>query len=318
MINMEKVTKIYSYEFNWAQIVSSFENATPQYIEVSNNEGDFAYFQYLKRDISKEIKELEKNKYFDIITPFDYGAFYYTNKEILEKLLKEFCKRCINENIISAFFRFNPLIKQDWNIINKYIDVKPIQEHIYIDLNEEYLNNFSKRKLRNIKKAQSLNPEFITNTNIEDFYNIYIDSMQRINATNYFLFSKESLKKLHINFGRIFSLKYKNKVVTAIFIIEDSKNVYYFLGGTLKEFLPFGFNSLLFKLVCDYYKGHKNLFFLGGGKDGLYKFKEEFSKDKKTFYIGNKVFDKNLYDKLTKRTKRTNNQFFPKYREKTI
>lgn len=306
----------YSFNSLWGNIVTGFDKGVYESFELYNGDESF-YFQYIKRDIADEIPTLERNSYFDIITPFDYGGFYYTSEEILEKGLLAFEQRCKEDGIVSAFLRFNPMLEQNYQIIKKYMECIKLQEHIVIDLQNDYRKNFSKRKIRNIQKAKKQKYKFIIDDNIDNFYSVYIDSMDRLDADKYFKFDKKVLEKL-CDFGQIFSIYYDNKAVSSLFIIEDENEVYYFLGGTLSKYLSFGFNSLLFELVCDFYKAKKTLFFLGGGKDGLYQYKCEFSQTTRPFYIGKKVFDKEIYDRLTLQTKQQNNNFFPQYRKKTI
>jgi len=312
MINI----KNYSFNPSWGKIVASFENGIFDSFEFCNGDEIF-YFQYIKRDIADEVATLEKNKYFDIVTPFDYGGFYYSSNEMLEKGLKEFEKKCKQENIISAFFRFNPLIKQDFNMLKNYIDIIKVQEHILIDLKSDYKKEFSSEKRRDINKQKRYDYTFIKNDSLNNFYNVYIETMGRINANEYFLFDKEILNKL-LNYGKIFSINFDNNIVNSVFILEDDLNIYYFLGGGLTSYLKYGFNSLLLELVSDYYSQSKNIFLLGGGKDGLYKFKKRYSNQTAPFYIGKKIFDKEIYDKLTIKTKNKNNNFFPQYRKKII
>lgn len=306
----------YSFNSSWGEIVASFDNGVFEYFEF-HDRNELFYFQYIKRDIADEIITLDKNTYFDIVTPFDYGGFYYTSDEILEKGLKEFEKKCKQENIISAFFRFNPLIRQNFNMLKNHIDIIKVQEHILIDLKSDYKKEFSSEKRRDINKQKRYDYTFIKNDSLNNFYNVYIETMRRINANEYFLFDEEVLKKL-LNYGKIFSINFDNNIVNSVFILEDDVNIYYFLGGALTSYLKYGFNSLLLELVADYYSQSKNVFLLGGGKDGLYKFKKRFSNQRTPFYIGKKVFDKEIYDRLTMQTNRQNNNFFPQYRKKTI
>lgn len=306
----------YSLNKEWGTIVSQLDNGELNFFSFSENQ-ESVYFQYVKRDISKELTFLEEGKYYDIITPFDYGAFYYTSETILKKALQHFLCKCNEENIISAFFRFNPMINQNYEILNQYIDIISLQEHIVIDLNKEYQKEFSKRKKRNIKKAKQYSYRFVVDDCFHNFYNLYIETMLRVESSQYFQFSKDALKQL-IPFGKIFSIQFENRVVSSVFIIEDDETIFYFLGGTKREYLNFGFNSLLFDLVCEYYLGEKKFFFLGGGNESLYQFKKEFSSQTKQFYIGKKIFNHELYTQLVKQTKREENSFFPQYREKIV
>jgi len=313
---MTNIRDSYSLDPLWGKVVSSFDIGIFEYFEF-RQENEIFYFQYIKRDISNELSFLEENKYFDIITPFDYGGFYYTSEEILEKALKEFDKKCIKENIISGFFRFNPLLKQNYNLIAKYIAIIQLQDHIVINLENDYKSHYSANKRRDITKQRKYDYELIENDSIDNFYKVYIESMNRINTNEYFLFDKQILSNL-LNNGKIFSIKFDNTIVNSVFIIEDRFNIYYFLSGGLTDYLKYGFNSLLLDLVADYYSQAKTKFLLGGGKDGLYKFKKRFSNNTTSFHIGKKIFNKEVYDKITEKANKKDNNFFPKYRNKII
>jgi len=307
-----------NYFFNqlWGKTVAKFENGEFCSFALEDGE-DKCYFQYIKRDIADELPFIEKNRYFDIITPFDYGGFYYSTQEVLKKGLSEFELKCKRENIISAFFRFNPLLNQNFDILKNYIDIIKIQDHIIINLETDYEKSFSSGKRRDINRAKRYDYTFIKNDSIENFYTTYLESMCRIGANDYFKFDKEVLSEL-LKFGKIFSIKFDEKTVNSIFIIEDELNIYYLLGSGMTEYLKYGFNSLLLYLICDYYSDCKKIFFLGGGKGGLYQYKKRFSKSRVPFYIGQKIFDKEIYDKLIIQTDRQKNKFFPQYRKKII
>lgn len=309
-------SKHYSYNAKWANIVQSLEKGEAKTFNFSNNNEYFS-FNYIKRDIAHEINTLEANSYFDFITPFDYGAFFYTDKNILEDALEAFENHCNEEKIISGFFRFNPLLEQDFSKIGNFLEVIRLQEHIYIDLQTDFKSFFSNRKKRNIKRAKRLNFNFIVDDNIDNFYPIYLESMQRVGANEYFMFNKEVLQSL-LAFGKIFSLQDENKTISSIFVIEEEHNVYYFLGGTQSDYLSTGVNSLLFELTSEYYKTSKILFLIGGGADSLYQYKKEFSNKSTPFYIGKKIYNKEIYDMLAKKVEQENNSFFPAYRKKII
>lgn len=308
--------KSYSFNPQWAHSVALFEQG--EFNVYTLQEGDDSvYFQYIKRDIANELSFLEKGVWFDIVTPFDYGGIFYSNEQILEKFLVLFEEKCYQENIISGFFRFNPLLTHPYALLKNYIDIINVQEHIFIPLETDYHQMYSKRKLRNIKKAKRYNYTFIENDTIDNFYSIYAESMNRVHSSEYFLFSPEILKQL-LPFGKVMSIHYENRVVSSLFMIEEEEIVYYFLGGTSSAYLDYGFNSLLFDLVCDYYKATKKIFFLGGGKGGLYQYKKEFSHHTVPFYIGKKIFNQDKYQELVTRSHREGNDFFPAYRKKVI
>ena len=84
-------------------------------------------------------------------------------------------------------------------------------------------------------------------------------------------------------------------------------------------------NLLIYEAACWGCKnGYKTLHIGGGvgaGQDGLYQFKKGFNKGEDTeFYIGKKIFDKDMYEGLVdirvRNDKEYNKEteFFPKYR----
>lgn len=309
---MIKAESSYSFSAEWAKNTAEFEHG--EYCQYTVREGkESCVFHYIKRDLSIELESLEKNKYFDIITPFDYGGFNCTDKEILKTFLQRFEAKCKKENIVSGFFRFNPMLYHEFEVLKQYMDIVKAQNHVVINLNTDFRAAYSSRKKRNINKAIKQNCQFIKKDSIENFILVYTDSMERVDASSYFYFDKNVLKQL-LEFGEIFSIKYENKTVSSVFIIEDEKTVYYFLGGTLSSCIKYGFNSLLFDFIFDYYKDNKDTFMLGGGHNGLLQFKKEFSSDSIPFYIGKKVFLDNVYNKLVAKTNNQQNKFFPQYR----
>lgn len=310
------MTPSYSYSSDWANIVAAFDKGVARTFRFEEN-GEYCRFNYVLRDIANDIPNIAKNTYFDIVTPFDYGAFEYSDERILDKAMICFEQTCQEDGVVSGFFRFNPVIAQNYGILGKHLQLNKVQEHVFIDLRGDFEQHFSKRKVRNIRKAQKLKLQFCNSQQIDDFYEVYVATMERIGAAQYYYFGREILSEV-MPYCRVFTLRHHNEIASSILVIEDVDDVYYFLGGTDQKYLTSGCNSLLFAEVCRYYKGVKNIFYLGGGKNGLHTFKQEFSPQRLPFYVGKKVFSKNVYDELVACSQNYDNDFFPQYREKVI
>jgi len=304
----------YSHNPEYLCVVTNFEHKSTPYYFMIKHQTSYVYYQFIIREIDSKIFNIQ---YYDIVAPFDYGEYHNNNTELLDSFFKTFHAFCLNKNIISEFIRFNPMLTHKVNLLEKHMNISFIQDHIYMDLTIDYVSSFSKRKIRNIKKAQKYDYQFIENDTIENFYLVYVNTMKRIKANSYFYFEQSALKSL-LAFGKIFSIKYDDKIISSIFILEDIDIIYYFLGGTHAKYIHLGFNSLLFKLVANYYTRSKKMFFLSGGKNGLYTYKQEFSSLTKPYYIGKKIYNELIYKQLTIESSRVNNDFFPQYREKII
>ncbi|GEM_PF-2186607 len=316
---IKKTIQIKQFYHNpkYAQIVSSFEkNSIPYYFLIKDTtNSDFVYYQFIKREISTKICGIT---YFDIMAPFDYGEYYNNNIDLLDSFFNEFNLFCNEKHIISQFIRFNPMTVQNIQIYKKYIDITYIQDHIYINLTQDYFKCMSRSKKSDIKKG--LEPGFsFSEDSIENFYIPYQETMRRIKASEYFLFDILVLKELITNnFAKVFSIKYLDETVMSAIILEGNNCCYYFLSGTKDNYHKFRLNSKLLNFIAQFYKDKNKALFLAGGQGTLYKFKEEMSKDKVPYYIGKKIYNHTIYDKLTSITNNKNNSFFPKYRKKII
>lgn len=306
------------FSSNYTNIVASFENGTER--TFSFNQGkEYAKFNYIKRDISDEISSLEKGKYFDLISPFDYGGIEYSSTLILKDFFKSFSKWCFENNIISVFIRFAPMYSFDYRAINQYINLKKVNELIYIDLEKDFWSNYSRGRKSNINRIKKLNYR-VDRILFDDFYPLYIESMKRNKAHAYYFFDKEVLYSLvKENIARLYGIYIEDKLVSTIMIFDDIDKSYYFLGGAITNKLVLDANAMLFHEVALMLKKEgKSMFFLGGGREGVYNFKRRFSKKTLPYYIGYKVYNTKIYNELINLTQRFGNQFFPQYREKII
>lgn len=301
----------------YAQIVSNFEdNAIPYFFLLKDTiNTNFVYYQFIKKEIDTRVNDII---YYDIVAPFDYGEYYYNNTDLLDCFFERFHIFCKEENIVSEFIRFNPMTVQNIQLYKKHIDIAHIQDHIYIDLTQDYFRNMSRSKKSDIKKGLEADFSFIEDS-IENFYIPYKETMKRIKASEYFFFDISDLKELvNNNFAKVFSIKHLNQTVISAMVLEGNKYCYYFLSGTRDNYHKFRLNPKLLNLIAKYYKNKKEALFLAGGQGSLYKFKEEMSKDKMPYYIGKKIYNNDIYDMLTNITNNWDNNFFPQYRKKII
>lgn len=284
----------------------------------------------MKNDIASDIKfnqRLEKDKYFDMETPYGYGG-PLTNgnlsKEEQEDFINELKSFCKENSIVSIFFRFHPVLK-NYEELKNVIDFRYMHDTIYIDTkNEEVINNNLDSKNRNmIRKAIKNNVTVINKPIFEykEFISIYNQTMKSLEANDYYYFDDkyfEALKEMKDNC--YISYAYINeKPIAASIILFNNKYMHYHLSGTIKEFrnIP-ATNLILFesaKLAVE--KGIEK-FHLGGGitqDDSLFGFKKQFNKnDRLQFYIGRCIFDKEAYNYLLQIRKQIDSNFDDKNR----
>lgn len=300
-------------------LVAQFEMAGIPSCFQMNYKNHLAYYHFIKRDIASVVHTLNQGMYFDIITPFDYGGYSFTCKEIIPHFFEAFSEYCKKENIVSEFIRFCPTYDFDFDVINEYIDLYKVNDLIYIDLATDFWNGYSRGRKSNInqikKKAYS-----VQCIEMNDFYFLYKETMMRNQAHSYFYFDEISLQKLvDEKFARIFGIYVDKMLVSSMIILDETDISYYFLGATSNSLLSSHANALLFhEVALMLQKEGQKKFFLGGGRVGVYDFKQRFSKKTLPYFIGKKVYNESVYNELVSITKRHDNNFFPRYREKII
>ena len=340
----------------WNKILKNFENKfldiyfRPEYHSLYEDNGDgkaycFYYsssygevlYPFLKNSINSLGYKLDQN-YYDIQSVYGYSGCIYSNdsQSLKKKFYEIFSTFCKKSNIIAEFIRFHPILNNQ-NFSVSYLDVIKNRKTVVLNLNQTYKNIFeneySSNNRRKIKKAQKiLNYNISMNANkLEIFKKNYIDTMKRINSKKYYYFSEEYflgfLNKLKKYSYVINVYDKKNIVQNSMIVFIDGIYAHYHLGGRSNECkINFSSNYMLdiaIKLAIE--KGCK-FFHFGGGSttsesDSLLRFKSHFSKTKLDLYIGCKLYNEEIYNKICLDWKNKNRyvknyfqNFFLKYR----
>lgn len=334
----------------WNKIVKSFSNYDvfylSEYVEAfkMHGDGEPILFYYndgktkamnvvMKRDIAKAdaFKDsLEKNKYFDLSSPYGYGGFIIEGKDY-KKVNKAYKKYCKENNIVCEFVRFHLLEGYEKKYNGK---AEKIKHNIIRKLNmnpEEMLMDFEHKVRKNIKKANRNGLQIQIDTDgktLDDFLNIYYSTMDRNHAEDGYYFKRDFFEKLNEMKDNVvyFNVLYEGKVISTELVIYSPNNCYSYLGGTLSEYFNLRPNDFLkYEIIkWAYNKGIKN-FILGGGyggeDDGIYRYKKSFAPNDGIydFCIGKNIFNKKIYNKLVNIRKKDgnldmNSSYFPLYR----
>jgi hypothetical protein len=340
----QEVIKSFKYSdiyFQWGYIkpFKIHGDGEPFLFYYSDENGRAANVFFL-RDVSKAEGlrgKVDCNRYFDICSAYGYGGLLYEGTN-LDKLAFNysgvFNQYCLENNIISEFIRFNPLIENHKFLVNVY-NIMPARKTVYIDLSkgEEFVWANLKNKNRNaIRKAMKYQIEIINGRStelIEKLIELYKETMDREHADQYYYFEKEffydTLDELSEN-STIFAARYNNKIISAFLILYNERYAHYHLGGNNEEAMYLHANNLLLYEASKWAleRGISG-FHLGGGhsdcNDNLFRFKKTFSQSEPlNFYIGKKIHDEQAYNDLINIRKKTDirfddsSEYFPKYR----
>lgn len=339
---------------NWELWMDKFSDIdiyySPGYCEIyqKNNEGiaklfvyedesGYVYYPFLMREINElEVGKNLKEKYYDIITPYGYGGPIHALKEEgnLEGLKKNFFNAfeafCVQNNIVSEFVRFHPLIKNHL-FSNEFLNPVAIRSTIYMDIeNEDRIwSNIISKNRNMIRKAEKNGISVEQNDNLEKFEELYYQTMDKNQATEYYYFNHEyftsTMKNLKDNI-KIFNAVLDGKVIASTMIMFKNKYMHYHLSGSDREYIKLAPNNLLlYKVALWGMDNGFKYFHLGGGyrgnDDSLFSFKKSFSKEGiLDFYIGKKIHNSEIYNLLVEELKCLedndfeDNGFFPLYR----
>ena len=285
----------------------------------------------MKRDIATDERfsnKLSSNTLFDFSTPYGYGGWLIEGKN-QDKILDEYFQWCYENNVISEFVRFHPLIKNHVYCNDEY-EVVPLGEVVAMDLQSTDLiwENITSKNRNVIRKAIK-NGVKIYNGRYPEIYrkfrSIYNGTMEKDNADSYYYFDSnfyESILDDLPDEAQIFYAQIPDGTVIAASIMLASNGwMNYHLSGSLREYSSLAAtNLLLYKAALwGSANGCKNLYLGGGvgsGEDSLFKFKRAFYKGElNRFYIGKKIFNKEKYNELVSmRDDLGENTFFPRYR----
>ncbi len=335
----------------WDNVVRSFKEFDVyylnEYVRAFQIHGDgepiLIYFEdgtnramnvVMKRDISENenLRQiLDKGEYFDFSTPYGYGGFLFEGSDT-EQLELEYYNYGIDNNIVSEFVRFHPILNNNGRLRNIY-QVQKLGKTVAIELKSKSLvwDSFTSKNRNMIRKAQKSgvrifwgrSPQLYTS-----FISMYNATMDKDKAENYYYFKRpfyESLlNDLKYN-SLMFYAVYNNEIVAMSFILYANQQMHYHLSASNQDYRSLApTNLLLYEAACWGCDNGFKTFHLGGGvgsqEDSLYKFKIAFNKiSKNTFSIGRKIFNQAMYDELVLlRTEvgelDRKSSFFPLYR----
>lgn len=327
-----KIEDIY-FDERYGKISEKMENGKVGIFNYICSEGNVRNI-FIKREIP--IK-LNNKVYYDITTPYGYGGpiIKYKNEKDKEKILSEYKKKfslyCEENNIVSEFIRFHPIVNNACDFKTIY-DIEKNRMTLGTNLkayNDPVKEEFSKSCRKNIRRALKAGVKYEIEEapkSIDDFIKVYYSTMDRNKADNFYYFDKnyfEDAIKYFKNNILIVKAIFEGKTIAAGFYFIFNKTIHIHLSGTLSEYLYLSPAYILRYAITLWGKERGyNLIHHGGGRssskdDGLYKFKKNFSKHTEfEFFIGKKIWNESIYNELCNIKKiDKNEQFFPSYRK---
>ena len=293
-------------------------------------------FPFLLRSIPDESgPDDRKARCFDIVTPYGYGGPFFWDSQDSKALAKRFWtlfdEWAKSADVVSEFIRFSLFgdsilpypgtteFKQD-NVV-RLLDLP--EDDMWMD--------FEHKVRKNVKKATRSGLEIVTDLNgerFEDFFQIYVDTMDRREAGEGYYFTREYFKSIHRDLaGKFvyFHALLDGQVISTELVLLSKDSAYSFLGGTSSDAFSMRPNDLLkFEIMRWCQSSGRSNYVLGGGfeaEDGIFRYKLAFAPHgRRPFSIGFRIHDDLRYEELVNSKAALNERwqpaegYFPVYR----
>ncbi len=301
---------------------------------------NFIIYPFFKRSISylpfsdSSVKDL-----YDIVSPYGYGGplAQIEDETISEELWRgffgEFGTFCRQNNIVSEFSRLHPMF-DNARVVSKFSDgcAEKKGRIVYVDLTgaeEDILAQMSRQRRAGLCKAKQ-NPKLQASAISEPecaplFSTLYDETMVRKGTDTRFFFPCDFFELAFRVLGNHITLcyvAYDNEPIAAVLILRYGVLSYDWLSCSKAEYLHLYPNDMcIYQSAVEARKKGCKFLILGGGvsgDDSLFKFKAEFSRSFKDFYVYKKIHLENEFRELVRLRNRYDNEpagdFFPEYR----
>ncbi|MCX6709503.1 MAG: GNAT family N-acetyltransferase [Candidatus Woesearchaeota archaeon] len=312
------------------------------YFEEGEN---FALYPYIKKEINilpffKQVLGRHAGTYYDITTP-EYGGIMVNSAEsernaFFSSALLEFESYSRKAGIITEFARLNSMLGNYKSFIeNKIEGAVKSKDIVYVDLGkseEQIFNEFKKENRKCIRKAGRNGIRIRigeNNSDIDSFRALYLKTMEKRNARDEYLFSREYFMNLFDGLkGKItlFLAEYNGIPVVGSILLHSGDIAYDYLRGSDDKFQSLRANNLtVYEIIKWAKKNGYRFFVMGGGykeNDAIFNFKSTFSNTTAPFYNYKKIHNDSLYSDFScafEEYAKVNNirfdeNYFPKYR----
>jgi hypothetical protein len=281
------------------------------------------------------IRKIPGNVYYDCTSVYGYvGPVSNLSTELIQeslvngfqKSLEEFFRK---ENIIAAFSRLHPLIASQ-SVFNNFGSIRAINKTVAIDMQltqEEQWKDFrksNKSEINQLRKKKGYTvKEVETEEELAVFVAIYNETMQRVNAGDYYCFELDYFKQLlnspDYNATILIAIKEGEIAAGAVFTVTHTFMQYHLAGTGAAYSYDTPMKLILDEARLKAKALQLDFLHLGGGvggsdEDSLFRFKSGFSKRYFQFGTWQYIANPEAYKELVSSNGVTESEFFPLYR----
>lgn len=298
---------------------------SPEYYEIYEKNGNgkalcfvyedcgiIAMYPFLLNRINDLGYELKDN-YYDIQGAYGYNGVIYSSDDpdFRKSFYNQFNNFCKDNNIIAEFTRFHPLLENQL-FSQDFLDVSYNRQTVHIDLKQKYSDiykNYTHASRNNLHKAITNNLKILVYKNTypykNEFIKMYYENMDRVQAEKYLYFNESYFDNTFNLASLVQFVVFKDDIPIGSSLCLGSENyLHIHFKASKSDYLSLRPNNFLFNEIIKYGLecGFKGIH-IGGGRtlsvdDSLLRFKKSFSKSTRSFYIGSKIYDEEVYNTI--------------------
>jgi serine/alanine adding enzyme len=283
---------------------------------IYEDERNFIFYPFIKRGLDGLGYDLESG-YFDVSGVYGYNgpAGIVTDTCLIEQFNRELLNYMQDNRIVTELVKYCPITGN--KDLHSYTEKIHVLDNVFVDLSRGldwiWDESFEYRVRKSVRKGESysLVSEFKRGSQIDEeflnaFYGIYVSTMQRREADDFYFFNLDFFWDMIKNMGDMVLLaltRLGNVFITGELLLAAGSTAYGFLGGTLGDYYQYKANTYQrWQLISHLHGLGFQKYSMGGGAsrgDSIYSFKKSFVRNcENPFYIGTKVHLPDVYAKI--------------------
>jgi hypothetical protein len=281
---------------------------------VASDRGLELFYPFMMRPIEAVAGHSLAETWFDIESVYGYTGPLATSSDqsFLSEAWNCFDSWCRENRVIAEFVRFNPMM-DNFRFADPSCVMSLDRQTIVANLNcteDQLWQSYASRHRNTIRKAQKNGLECVEVAPTDamcQFQRLYSETMGRVGADEYYLFSDSyfsGLTKLMRDKLKLFVVKSGERVVAAALFLLFSDCIHYHLQGSDRDAMHLGPVPLLLHKVALWGIEHGfRTLHLGGGStsdphDSLFAFKGSISRLRRSYFTGRRVHLPEIFDKF--------------------
>ena len=295
---------------------------SPEYYSLYENYGDgeaccFVYekdmeivlYPFLRNPITPLGYKLVK-EYYDIQGAYGYNGIIASNHDtnFINSFWASFDAWCKENDIVAEFSRFHPLLNNH-ELASPNMKTFYSRHTVALDLTDDdiWMHQISSKNRNMIRKAEKEGVTIVESDDFETFRTLYDGTMSDLHAESFYFFPRsyyDEYKQTFKDNSLLCFAMLDGKIIAGSLFMFSDDYAHYHLSARDREYSRYAANNLILWYGIQKAKERScKWFHFGGGTtgeddDSLLKFKKEFSKTLREFWIGKRVHNQEVYNQI--------------------